>query len=176
MILGLDISTSITGYTLIDNTGTVVECSYIDLKKEIGLFQKAEKVKDVLILLYNRYAFDEVWIESSLMMFSAGKSSAVTIDALSKFNGIVSWICYSFCKNLNFLPAVSARKQIGLKMVKGKKGKEIVMEHMLNKEGWFKVDYAKTGSIKPYCFDKADSFVIAKAGFLAWQLKQSSIS
>lgn len=107
------------------------------------------------------------------MMFTAGKSSATTIAALTKFNGIVSWIAYQYCPNVHFIPAVSARKQIGLKMVKGKKGKEIVMEHMLNKEAWFKVDYTRTGKIKPYCYDMADSFVIAKAGFLEWQKSKS---
>jgi hypothetical protein len=173
MILGLDISTSVTGYTLIDDAGNIVENSYIDFKKETGIFEKAAKVEKILGDLHRKYDFDKVWIESSLMMFSAGKSSAVTIDTLAKFNGIVSWIAYGFCTELHFIPAVSARKQIGLKMVKGRKGKDIVMEHMLNSESWFKVDYTKTGKIKPYCYDMADSFVVAKAGFLQWQSTQS---
>ena len=34
MILGLDVSTSITGYTILDYDGNVVACDHIDLRKE----------------------------------------------------------------------------------------------------------------------------------------------
>jgi len=166
MILGLDISTSITGYTILDDTGNVIECSYIDLKKEHGLFEKAAKIDKVLLGLYKKYSFDKIWIEESLQKFAMGKSSASTIAALSKFNGIVSWISWQLCPVVQFIPAISARKQIGLKMIKGIKGKDIVMLHMMNNEPWFKVEYKKTGKIKDHCFDMADSFVIAKAGFM----------
>ena len=38
MILGLDISTSITGYTLLNEDGELLECGHIDLRKEKNFF------------------------------------------------------------------------------------------------------------------------------------------
>ena len=40
MILGLDISTSITGYTILDRTGCILACEHIDLRKEKNFFKK----------------------------------------------------------------------------------------------------------------------------------------
>lgn len=168
MILGLDISTSITGFTVIDFNGNVKECSYIDLRKRTGLFSKAMGVETELKKVFEKYPIEKVWIEASLMMFTPGKSSATTIDALAKFNGIVSWIVYQLCGDVNFIPAVSARKNCGIRMQKGRKGKDLVMEYMLNNETWFKVERTKNDKIQPYCFDQADSFIIAKAGYLQW--------
>ena len=42
MIVGLDVSTSITGVCLLDNDGMFVEASYIDLRKEKDFIQKCE--------------------------------------------------------------------------------------------------------------------------------------
>lgn len=168
MILGLDISTSITGYTIIDENGSVVECNHIDLTKVDGFLNKASACQTILGKLFSQYPIKAVWIEESLQMFSMGKSSAKTLATLTKFNGIISWIVFDkFAINPQYIPAVSARKACGIKMQKGKKGKECVMEYMAANESWFKIELTKTGNIKPYCYDRADSFVIAKAGFLS---------
>lgn len=167
MILGLDISTSITGYTILDDTGVCIVCDHIDLAKIDGTINKASLVCTNLEKLFSIYPIKQVWIEESLQMFSMGKSSAKTLATLTKFNGIVSWIVFDkFLINPQYIPAVSARKACGIKMQKGKKGKECVMEYMAANESWFKIELTKTGNIKPYCYDRADSFVIAKAGFL----------
>ena len=100
-------------------------------------------------------------------MFSSGMSSAKTLATLTKFNGIVSWITWDKFKiTPEYIGASSARKEIGLTVSKGKRGKEVVMEYMLDKESWFEVEYGRTGKVKPHFYDMADSFVIAKAGFL----------
>lgn len=167
MLLGLDISTSITGYTILDNSGKVLECNHIDLKSFDGALNKAEHCDLKLNLLFQKYQIENVWIEESLQMFSMGKSSAKTLAALTKFNGIISWIIYDrFNITPNYIPAISARKQCGIKMEKGKKGKECVMEYMKANEKWFTIDYTKKGNIKPYCYDQADSWVTARAGYL----------
>ncbi len=168
MILGLDISTSITGYTIIDLDGSVVVCDHIDLKKYDNIYDKVNKVREVLREIFEKHFIDKVFIEESLMMFSAGLSSAKVLNLLSKFNGIISWILKDeFKKEPSYIPASSARKQIGLKMIKGRKGKEIVMDHMRDEQKWFVIEYTKNDKIKPFCFDRADSFVIARAGFLS---------
>lgn len=166
MILGLDISTSITGITLLDDNGEVKVMNAIDTRKYKNFFQKAEAVKKVLTDLSNSYKVEEIFIEQSLQSFRSGFSSAKTLSTLSRFNGIVSWMCYSLW-NLEpqYLAATSARKLCGIKIPKGEKAKPVVLQHVLDNEPTFVVEYTKHGNPKPDSFDRADSWVIAKAGF-----------
>jgi len=167
MFLGLDISTSITGLTLLSDSGDVVLCDYVNLKKMTNMFDKAKKVENKLQELFDNNKIEQVWIEESLQMFSSGMSSAKTLATLTKFNGIISWISWDkFGITPEYIAAVSARKEIGLTVPKGKRGKDVVMEHMLDSEPWFVVEYGRTGKIKPYFYDMADSFVVAKAGYI----------
>jgi len=167
VFLGLDISTSITGFTVLGDSGDVLLCDYINLKKENNVFDKASVVERQMQKIFYSYKVEQVWIEESLQMFSSGMSSAKTLATLTKFNGIVSWIVWNkFGIIPEYIAAVSARKQIGLKVQKGKKGKDVVMEYMLDKEPWFVIDYGRTGKIKPHFYDMADSFVVAKAGYI----------
>ena len=46
MILGLDISTSITGYTILDDEGSVIEIGHIDLRKQKDFFDKARACQE----------------------------------------------------------------------------------------------------------------------------------
>jgi len=166
LILGLDISTSITGITLLDDNGEVKVMNAIDTRKYKNFFQKAEAVKKVLTDLSNSYKVEEVFIEQSLQSFRSGFSSAKTLSTLSRFNGIVSWMCYSLW-NLEpqYLAATSARKLCGIKVPKGQKAKPVVLQYVLDNEPTFVVEYTKHGNPKPDSFDRADSWVIAKAGF-----------
>ncbi len=166
MILGLDISTSITGITLLDDNGEVKVMSAIDTRKYKNFFQKAEAVKKVLTGLSNSYKVEEIFIEQSLQSFRSGFSSAKTLSTLSRFNGIVSWMCYSLW-NLEpqYLAATSARKLCGIRIPKGEKAKPVVLQYVLDNEPTFVVEYTKHGNPKPDSFDRADSWVIAKAGF-----------
>ena len=168
MILGLDISTSITGFTVISDSGDVLLCGHIELKKCENVFDKAKKVQDDLEKnVFSKHKIEQVWVEESLQMFSSGMSSAKTLATLTKFNGIVNWIVWDKWKiRPEYIAAVSARKEIGLTVSKGQRGKDVVMKYMLDKEPWFVVELGRTQKIKPYFYDMADSFVIAKAGFL----------
>ena len=167
MILGLDISTSITGFTLLSDSGDIVLCDYIDLKKLSNMFDKAKTVEHRLQEIFNNNKIKQVWIEESLQMFSSGMSSAKTLATLTKFNGIISWITWDkFNIQPEYIAAVSARKEIGLTVSKGQRGKDVVMKYMLDNHPWFVVDYGRTGKIKPHFYDMADSFVVAKAGYI----------
>jgi hypothetical protein len=166
LILGLDISTSITGITLLDDNGEVKVMNAIDTRKYKNFFQKAEAVKKVLTDLSNSYKVEEIFIEQSLQSFRSGFSSAKTLSTLSRFNGIVSWMCYSLWSlEPQYLAATSARKLCGIKIPKGEKAKPVVLQYVLDNEPTFVVEYTKHGNPKPDSFDRADSWVIAKAGF-----------
>lgn len=167
MILGLDISTSITGATLVNENGEVVFIEAIDTRKYKNFFQKAEKVKSFLTNISEKYKVEEVYIEQSLQSFRSGFSSAKTLSTLSRFNGVVSWMCYSLWNiEPDYLAATSARKLCGIKIPKGEKAKPVVLQYVLDNEPTFMVEYTKHGNPKPDSFDRADSWVIAKAGFL----------
>ena len=102
-------------------------------------------------------------------MFRAGFSSAKTLTLLSKFNGVVSWLCYDvFGIPPEYDSASSARKQAGIKVPRGQKAKQVVLEHLLNNEPAFKIEYTKHGNPKPESYDLADAIVIAKAG---WEIE-----
>jgi len=166
LILGLDVSTSITGITLLDDNGEVKVMNAIDTRKYKNFFQKAEAVKKVLTDLSNSYKVEEIFIEQSLQSFRSGFSSAKTLSTLSRFNGIVSWMCYSLWSlEPQYLAATSARKLCGIKIPKGEKAKPVVLQYVLDNEPTFMVEYTKHGNPKPDSFDRADSWVIAKAGF-----------
>jgi hypothetical protein len=172
MILGLDISTSITGFTVLTVDGHILhnEAIRLDSKKLESMFQKAQVVRDRLQEIKDLYNITDIYIEQSLNAFRPGLSSAQVILTLGKFNGIVSWICYElFDKEPNYIGASSARKKLNIKVEKGANTKEIVLKHVLNLEPTFKVDYTKHGNPLAGTYDRADSYVIAKAGYILRQ-------
>ena len=167
MILGLDISTSITGYTILDNEGNIVVCDHIDLRKEKNFFLKAAQIEGVLKTLRSQYFIEKVYIEQSLQSFRSGFSSAQTLSLLSKINGIVSWICYNiFGSDPQYLGATSARKLCGIKVPRGQKAKAVSMQFVVDNVPSFNVQYTKHGNPRAGYTDRSDSYVIARAGWL----------
>ena len=187
MILGIDISTSITGFAVVAE-GQLVYYDSIDLRKYKNIFDKTIALKEKLLDLYemyqcnndegamrignSQYPIQQIYIEQSLHMFMGGKSSAKTLSTLTRFNGIVSWLVFELFEiRPEFIGATSARKQAGIKVPRGQKAKQVVLEHLLKTEPAFKIEYTKHGNPKPESFDRADAIVIAKAG---WQLQQNN--
>jgi hypothetical protein len=167
MILGLDISTSITGATVIDENGKVVYNEAWDLRKYKEFFQKAEVVKGKIWELEDTFFIKEIYIEQSLQSFRSGFSSAKTLSTLSRFNGVVSWLCYDILKlKPEYIAATSARKKCGIKVPKGTKAKQVIIQYVLDNVPSVLIEYTKHGNPKPHCFDKADSWVIANAGYV----------
>ena len=180
MILGLDISTSITGATVVDESGAVVTCKSWDTRNKNhfkDLFDKAETIRLELVKLGHYHNIEKIYIEQSLQSFRSGFSSAQTLSTLSRFNGIVSWLCYkNFKIKPEYIAATSARKLCGIKVSKGEKAKEVVLKYLLDNEPTFDIEYTKHGNPKPGSYDKADSIVIARAGYILCQNSKSSTS
>ena len=180
MILGIDISTSITGFAVIAE-GELVFYDSIDLRKYKNIFDKTIAIKEKLLDLYEMYQCDNdssirigesqfpiehIYIEQPFTFFNSGGSSAKTMATLQRFNGIVSWIVYELFEiRPKFIGATSARKQVGIKVPRGQKAKKVVLEHLLKTEPAFKIEYTRHGNPKPESFDRADAIIIAKAGF-----------
>ena len=177
MILGLDISTSITGYTILDGT-TIVECGMLDLRKDkyVDFLDKSVAAKELLSTIKNKYNISKIFIEETLNVMSKGKSSAHTIMTLNRFNGILSWMCYEiFSIRPQYIACRQARKMVGINVPKGGDAKEITLKHWLDNEPQFTIQYTKFGNPIQGTFDRADSRTIATAGYLLCQ-KASSTS
>jgi len=184
MILGLDISTSIIGMTILDKDGKVIRVDSLDLRNKNhypDVFAKYQKVFETIRSLRHESWHDEsckfchIFIEQSLQMFRSGFSSAKTLSTLSSFNGVVTYLCY---RELGIKPehisASSARKACGITIKKGTKAKEQVVKFLLDNEPCFVVEYTKSGNLKPKYYDIADSIVIAKAGYELVQQRKNS--
>jgi len=180
MIIGLDISTSITGITIINNDGEIILNEAWDTRKFKNFFEKADFIKEKISTIHRSIPhhikiakwIDAIYIEQSLQSFRSGFSSAKTLSTLSRFNGIVSWICYEkFNIKPEYIAATSARKLCGIKIPKGVKAKKVVIQHIIDNVPEVSIVYTKHGNPKPECFDKADSWVVARAGYLCQKEK-----
>jgi hypothetical protein len=181
MVLGIDISTSITGFAVVGD-GQLLHYSSIDMKKYKGAFAKADAIKEYIEDFFENYQLDQesttgwgsskypikhIYIEQPLHMFMKGKSSAKTLSTLMTFNGIVSWLVYELFEIVpEYISASSARKKAGITVRRGEKAKKIVLEHLLANEPAFKIEYTKHGNPKAESYDRADAIVIAKAGYV----------
>ena len=167
MILGLDVSTSITGYTLLDANGNIVECGHVDLRKEKNFFRKAELVEDAIADAVGYSDIKAIYIEQPFSFFKGGGSSDTIMAALQRFNGVVSWLCYDLLDmQPKYLRAQEARKHCGIKIPRGQKAKKVVIDFVIDKVPDFDVEYTRQGNPRPGYADRADSYVVAKAGLI----------
>src|ERR1700676_5605860 len=91
-VLGLDISTSVTGFTVLDESLNIIKMGHIDFSKCKTLWEKADLGDARLIeLLCEVGPPSAVYVEESLLGFTAGASSAATIMTLAKFNALLSY-------------------------------------------------------------------------------------
>ena len=167
MILGLDVSTSIVGYTILDEDAKLIECEAWDLRNKRyfpDLYSKAIHVRDKLKEISKSHKIKHVYIEEPFVFFRAGGSTAKTMAKLQAFNGIVSWLCRDiFSSNPSHISPAQARKLNGIKVSRGQKAKEVVLDYLLKNEDSFTIEYTSKGNPKPASYDRADSLIIAKA-------------
>ena len=139
------------------------------------LFDKAETIRLELVKLGHYHNIEKIYIEQSLQSFRSGFSSAQTLSTLSRFNGIISWICYERFKiDPEMIAASTARKLCGIKIQRGEKAKQKVLDFVLDNVEGFEVEYTKAGNPKPGSYDRADSWVVATAGLEVWKQKNST--
>jgi len=178
MILGLDVSTSCTGWCILNEDGNFIEMGFIPLGKLKTTYVKAEEFRAKLTDIHIKFNVSKVYIEENLQAFRPGFSSAKTLLTLSRFNGIVSYLCaQQFQFEPEHINVNIARKCLGLKIIKKSKGgkptKEQVVDWVSNElNGSFSwpTKILKSGPRKglkihiPECYDMADAYVIARAG------------
>jgi len=177
MILGLDISTSITGATILDKQGNIIYNEAWDTRKYKNFFEKVKHVEEHITKLHSECGrIERVYIEQSLQSFRSGFSSAKTLSTLARFNGVVSWLVYRILQiEPQYIAATSARKTCGITVPRGQKGKQVVLNYVLDNVPQISVLYTKKNNVKPECYDKADSWVIARAGYVLCQKEKNSV-
>ena len=175
MILGLDVSTSSTGWAVLDEAGNLIEMGSFQLDKQDGLFNKADVVDKGLMSLRLKYPeINKVSIEEPLQGFRRGLSSASTLLTLGRFNGMVSWQSFvTFGLEPIFFNSSHARKGLGISLSKDRDTKDQIME-------WVEIvtgqplprRTVKLGKKKgQIVYDKgvndaADAYVMARAAYL----------
>ncbi len=142
MILGVDVSTSITGFAVVAD-GQLVYYDSIDMRKQKNVFDKAILIKEKILDIYemyqinnedekmwgdSKYPIEHIYIEQPFTFFNSGGSSAKTMATLQKFNGIVSWMLYELFEiRPEYVGATAARKHAGIKVPRGQKAKQVVL-------------------------------------------------
>lgn len=186
MILGIDLSTSISGYSVINKKGDLVLCEDIDTRRVKNLYKCADKNAEMIDNIAKSFNIEEIYIEENLQSFRSGFSSAQVLSKLSKMNGIISWHCWNEHQiEPELIRPSTARKEAGLKINKKKrkamrarllkegksksyakshKTKMIVHEYIQKTEPNFSFEWTRSDNPRPASFDRADSVIVARAG------------
>lgn len=178
IVLGLDISTSITAYTIINTELSpgerLLKSEGIYLSDIKDSYRKACKVRDTFLELSNDYNIQKIAIEESLQSFRSGLSSAKTLSSLTRFNGIVSFFAEDiFGGKIERINVNSARKNLSIKVDRKspihtkEQVRDWVMNHKEFKNFTWPTKTLKSGPRKGQvifhesCLDIADSAVMA---------------
>ena len=170
-ILGLDVSTSIIGYAILDSDelSGIVEIGHIDFSKCNDFWEKVDFARKRLTEIISKHKPEKTYIEESLMGFSSGLSSAGTLFTLAKFNALVTFFVREEMNETPvYISAGSARKSCGIKLLQKKKcglsHKEQTFNWMLaGPLSTFEFPKGRTGKFKSFAYDEVDGFVIALA-------------
>ena len=172
MFLGLDISTSVIGWSILDKDGKLIDYGNITFKQKKhgkNLFLKMDHFKEEFIRSVGKY-FGKIkhWaVEEAVKKFQGGKSTANTIYVCASFNFGVAHEVYTMLGfEPTYIPVSTARKSAGLKVPRGldkNAKKSYIVDWCKSNFPSFDLEYTRTGSYKPYMFDMADSIVIAKS-------------
>ncbi len=162
--LGLDISTSKVGLCIMDYEFNLLETILIKLNTKQELEDRCLELEEYINNL--KYNIKDVYIESAFIAFSGGKTSAVTMSKLQRFNGMV---CFMVRKLLDIQPFLlspaKARGLVHLTIKRGENTKQKVIEHVEKTfPNDFKYELTRHGNPKPGTDDRADAIVIAWAG------------
>lgn len=175
-IMGLDISTSVIGVTILDENFNIDLMTHISFKSSMDFYQKADHALEELWDIFEKHrAMDKIYVEEPVLSYSPGKSSAQTIMTLAKFNYIISYeVRLHQNRDPIHITVGEARKTCGVKTLQRKKA-----NGLSHKEQTFKImtdpggplhgmlfPMTKNGTYKNYVADEVDSYVIARAGVI----------
>jgi hypothetical protein len=182
VIWGWDISTSVIGMTVLDDDGRFVTSEYLDLRsiKDVSLLDKADESEQWIEEMLTKHIGDgryDHFVEERLSNFAAGRTMLQTLMKLAAFNMVVSYMLLKKSSHVQGYQSSSVRhihpssvkaimKREGLVIPKGADKKDLTLKFVQNKIPHFPVELNRNGNPQPWCFDKADSYIVARAAFL----------
>ena len=166
MILGLDISTSVIGIAVLDEDKNLVSYDAIKFKPDVSLEERADFLSKEIQTLNTTWRIKHVFVEQPFIAFSGGKTTAVTMSKLQRFNGMCCYGLYCIYRNSpTLIQANKARGLVGIKVRRGEKAKPVVLAWVEeNYKGSFSYEMTRHGNPKPTTYDMADAVVVARAG------------
>ncbi|HIO73641.1 MAG TPA: hypothetical protein EYN38_11110 [Flavobacteriales bacterium] len=186
VVLGLDVSTAITGYCLLDFTASVNErlllADAIVTSRIKDPYSKAAAVRCIFNDLKDQFDIDKIVVEENLQAFRRGFSSAKTLSTLARFNGVISFLAEDVIgAPVTMVNVNNARSLAGIKI--DRKSDLSIKEQVLNSiknvpefQGFFwPTKTLKSGPRKgktidaPECFDIADAAVVCLAAIMLEQ-------
>jgi hypothetical protein len=131
VILGLDSSTSTTGWSFCEN-GKILSAGFVDTKKLETTKEKTFHVISYLEKTKEIKRFDEINLEAALSGFAGGFTSQQVIITLARHNAVFAYIIEEhFKKKVNLLSVNTMRKQLfGKCRIKGIKSKDFVKQEL----------------------------------------------
>jgi Holliday junction resolvasome RuvABC endonuclease subunit len=165
LVLGLDISTNMTGYSVIDENFHLLKYGTIDTSKKENWIEKANLFEFEISSKISPYNITDIGIEDILCKFTGGKSSAKTIISLARFNAIATLFCFQVFKKLPVhINVRRARSLAGVKIQKGEDSKEVVLNKVLE---WYPdiilPKMKKKDSLDKSAYDITDSIIISRS-------------
>ena len=186
MLFGWDISTSVIGFTVLDDSGKWVKSDYFDFKK-LDAKSLHDKMDECTWWVHDQLesyssGSHHHYFEDKLGNFAFGKTQMQTLMKLAAFNTLFSYevirihneICTFEAGGLgmgstHIHPSTvkSIMKREVLIIPKGsKEKKKITLDFVMKKLPEFPIVYNRNDKPQPFCFDMADSFITVRAGYL----------
>lgn len=189
MTLGLDISTSVIGISLLNKEGKVCSLEYIKFKQKISMFQKMDDfVKHIDLMsdtlgLKNEGEFklNHIAIEEPLKKFKGKFSNADTIQKLTQINAMVSYYLYNkFGVEPRYYNVNTARKTVFPNLVipqAAPNKKYIIWEKVVELEPQINWKYSnRTHQLMTENFDMSDALIISKTDFIVRKTSEENLS
>lgn len=189
LILGLDISTAVTGIAVLRQDGSLLELDFVDTRSETDLWKCADAIRHRISKLALNRTYSHIFVEENLQGFRSGFSSAATISKLAKINGITTYMARTALNvEPTYIMASSARAKCGIKIIRASSpaekkdprwAKHQVWTHMTANHpdvaayNWPKTKQTRknpVGRLRDECYDMIDAYVVAMAG---WKLVNS---
>lgn len=179
MILGFDLSTTVCGYCVLDDSGEIHKIDYHTFDKDNSMTEKGKELEKLIDIITDKYSIDTFCIEERLKAFRAGGTNAEAMLKTAQMNFLCQYLFHKKNVDVKEINVNSARSSVFpgfhkfARATKGVKQKEIAFKLATEHLGktLFPTKVLKSGARKgeevflEEAKDMADSWVIAKAGF-----------
>lgn len=143
-IMGLDVSSSTIGISVIDTAGDAIEIVKLDHykpQKKGSIFSRIDTTQKKIQELLDQYKPDLIGIEDIAGGFSFGGSTSTTLIILATFNRACGIVCYKYLGNKDPMLCNVMSIRHALKTTKKAPKKEEMPELIAKRLGWERFPY-----------------------------------